>query len=396
VRPRLTAPRGGGNGGGLLELVRLFLRLGATAFGGPAAHIALMENEVVTRRAWCTRAEFLDTVGLVQLLPGPNSTELAIHIGHARAGWRGGVLAGLSFLLPAVALVWGLSVVAAAPWLGPVVPSALWWILPAVVAVLLHALWKFGRQAVGRSGASLVMPLTALAAAVLPSDIGVLAVGALASVLVRRGGGPTGSAVVAVALCLLGGAVVSAQVIGVASPPPPSSSRIFWAFAESGVSVFGSGYVLLAWLQRDLVVQRSWLSLGALTQAAALAQVSPGPLFATATAAGYAIGGHAGALAATVGIFTPAFLSLAASQPLRWLLMRSAVARAALDGIVIASVSLLGRAVVSFAVPLVGWQWLWCLLCVILVSRGSGVIPVVLCSSAVLGVLTSIFHLGTT
>ncbi len=353
---RLTAPVGGGNSDDVPAVARLFLRLGFTAFGGPAAHVALMESEVVTRRGWLTRAAFLDQQALVQVLPGPNSTELAIHIGHARAGWRGAIVAGLCFILPSVVMIWLLAAVAELPSLTAVTARVVWWVSPVVVVIIAEALWKFGRQAFARPGAAVVMPVAAVAACLVSSDLPVLVMGATAAIAfgVRGGGGAAG--VAAGLATLLAPGSMGAQAVGVPVTMPGAAAILVY-FLRAGVSVFGSGYVLLAYLQRELVEARGWLSMDALLQAAALAQITPGPLFSTATAAGYMIGGSMGAMAATVGIFAPAFASVAIGAPLRRLVARSTLSRRALDGVVIASVALLGRALVGFALPLNAWQW---------------------------------------
>ncbi len=391
MESRLTAPVGAGNRDESNAIARLFLRLGLTAFGGPAAHIAMMETEVVTRRGWMTRAEFLDLLGVVQVLPGPNSTELAIHVGHARGGWHGGLIAGCCFVLPSVALVWLLALLSGAPGMAGASRTVLWWLAPMVVAVVGEALWKFGKQAAMRPSAVMVMPVTALAAVMLPSDLLVLLTGAVAAMLLgaprtRDVAGAAGMAVVT----LLGAGPLAAQVAmgGVA----PSVAAIFLYFLRAGMSVFGSGYVLLAYLQRDLVTGRGWLTMDALLQASALAQVTPGPLFTTATAVGYAMGGSAGAMAATVGIFAPAFASVVVGAPVRRLLDRSPMARRALDGVVIASVALLGRAVVGFAMPLQAWQWALCLGAAVLLFAVRVSATWLLLASVLAGVAASVLH----
>lgn len=357
VGSRLTVPVAPGNRHALREIAALFTRLGCTAFGGPAAHVALMESEVVTKRRWMTRGEFLDQLGVVQLLPGPNSTELAIHVGQARGGWRGALVAGLCFVLPSAVCVWLLVALSSGPMVRPMLDTVLRCVAPMVVALLLQALWKFGRQATERRHARFVMPLTAVAAFVLPSEMAVLLVGALAAVALA---GISTRALAVGVIAVLGGAgatMLWAQAGGAVAPDAPGAAAVFWYFLRAGVSVFGSGYVLFAFLQHDLVDQRHWLTLPALTQASAFAQVTPGPLFTTATAAGFSIAGPLGALAATVGIFAPAFLSVVVSHPLQRLVQRSAVTRAALDGVVVASVALLGRAVAGFGWPMQLWQW---------------------------------------
>ena len=351
VVSRLTSPVGSGNSGDVPAIAALFLRLGCTAFGGPAAHVTLIEMEVVTRRGWLTRADFLDLLGVVQVLPGPNSTELAIHIGHVRGGWRGGIAAGLCFVVPGVLMVWLLASVASVPALRPGMTAAF----------------------------------------VVPSDAIVLLIGAALSMSLSRGGvRGAGIATVAV-LALVAAGVLLAQ----STPAPvarPGPEGIFFYFLRAGASVFGSGYVLLAYLQHDLVDARHWLSLGEVTQASALAQVTPGPLFATATAAGYMIAGHAGALAATVGIFSPAFLSIAISTPIRALIQRSPVVRAGLDGVVVASVAVLGRAIAGFAVPLVGWQFLSSLLAALLLFVGRVQATILLLGAVAAGSIAAVLH----
>jgi chromate transporter len=333
---------------------------------------------------------------VVQVLPGPNSTELAIHIGQARAGWRGGVIAGLCFVLPGVVMVWLLATVAAAPAVRPVVVSVLWWLTPVVVAVLIDALWKFSSQAWHRPNAPLVMGVTTVAAFAMPSEFAVLGAGALAALVCGlsgdRGGG-TARRAGAVGLCVIAGATAAlAQVIVPRITAAPGISTEFFYFLRAGASVFGSGYVLLAYLQRDLVDSRHWLSLDALTQASALAQITPGPLFATATAAGYAIGGHAGALAATAGIFMPAFLSVTVSAPLRRLVQRSPMVRAALDGLVVASVTLLGRAIVGFALSLGSWQWTMCLVAALALFVKRANATLLLIGAVFAGIVAAVFH----
>jgi chromate transporter len=390
VESRLTAPVDGGNRDDVAAIARLFVRLGFTAFGGPAAHVALMETEVVTRRGWLTRAAFLDQHALVQVLPGPNSTELAIHIGHARAGWRGGLAAGLGFVLPSVVMVWGLMALTQAPALAVATREMLWWLVPVVVVVIADALWKFGTQAFRRPGAAVVMPLTALAVVLLPSDLLVLLVGAVLAVVIgtRRTGAAGGVA----ATLLVAASALGAQAARVLSAAPDPGAMLLY-FLRAGVSVFGSGYVLLAYLQRDLVDRLGWLSMDTLLQASALAQLTPGPLFSTATGAGYAIGGPAGALAATIGIFGPAFASVVVGAPVRRLLVRSPVTRHALDGVVIASVSLLGRALAGFALPLEPRQWIIASVVAVLLFRIRVRATWLLVAAAAIGAAGAVLHL---
>jgi chromate transporter len=341
-----------------------------------------------------TRAEFLDQLGVVQLLPGPNSTELAIHVGHARGGWRGALVAGLGFVLPSVMIVWGLAAIAGERAVRPAIGLVLWWLVPVVVAVLLQALWTFGKQAAARANATAILPLVGLVAIVVQADLIVLLVGAALAVLLTNRPRP-GAAVPMTVLGLgvaLTGAALSAQTDTADRLGSPATAAILLYFLRAGVSVFGSGYVLLAFLQNDLVDGRGWLSTEALAQAAAFAQVTPGPLFSTATAVGYSVGGHLGALAATVGVFAPAFLSVAISTPIRRLVQRSVVTRAALDGVVLASVALLGRALVGFAWPMRSWQWVVCLLAAVLLLRTRVSASVPLLAAATVGLVAYFLH----
>ncbi|MDZ7631219.1 MAG: chromate efflux transporter [Gemmatimonadaceae bacterium] len=375
------------------EIVAVFTRMGCTAFGGPAAHLAVMEAEVVTRRQWMTRAAFLDQLALVQLLPGPNSTEMAIHVGHERAGWRGGLVAGLCFVLPSVALVWLLAALVTGPFARPAMGAILWWLAPVVATVVLQALWKFGRQATERPHWPFVMPLTTVAAFVVSSDLVVLAIGAAASIVLAGISTRALARIAVVALAGAGASALWAQSGTMPASAPVDSWSVMLYFLQAGVSVFGSGYVLFAYLQHDLVDGRGWLSLAALTQASTFAQLTPGPLFTTATAVGFTLAGHMGALAATVGIFAPAFLSVAVSAHVRRLVERSPVLRAALHGVVLASVALLGRAVAGFGWGLEPWQWLVALGAATLLFAARASATLLLLAAALAGIVGHALHI---
>jgi chromate transporter len=371
VSSTLTVQIPPGNRGRVREVAFVFARLGATAFGGPAAHIALMESACVTERGWLTRAAFLDQVAIVQLLPGPNSTELAIHLGYLRAGWRGAIVGGLAFLLPSVLSVWVLAAFAAGALVQPYIRGVLWWLIPTVVVVLLHATWTFGGQAARRSNAAVLFGVSAVAAAVVRDDLLVLVIGAgVAALLAKRQRlGSVGVALFVAGLAMSNAALAMASAaLGAGSKP--SLTSVFGYFLRAGSTVFGSGYVLVGYLQHDLVDERGWITLATLTQASAIAQLTPGPLFATATAVGHAIGGAAYAAVATLGIFLPAFGTVLFSGPMQRLITRQPLVRAILDGIVVASVAVLARAVVGFAWPLRGLQWaVVCFGCALLFTR---------------------------
>lgn len=328
----------------LREVALLFLRLGFTSFGGPAAHMALMEDEVVRRRRWLSRGEFLDLLGAANLIPGPNSTELAIHLGHRRAGWAGLLVAGTCFILPAALIV------SAAAWayvrFGSL-PSAgglLYGVKPVIIAVVLQALWGLGRAAVKTRLLALVGLAAAIAHGLGAHELLILLCSGAFMALGywgqripgqdRSGKDPAG--MLAGAPLLLNGVAV-----GAAGAVPFSLGGLFFFFVKVGSVLFGSGYVLLAFLRADLVERWGWLTEAQLLDAVAVGQVTPGPVFTTATFIGYLLAGPLGAGVATVGIFLPAFFFVAVSGPLVPRLRRSRLAGAVLDGINVASLALM-------------------------------------------------------
>ena len=327
------APAAGGPGR-LRELALLFLRLGATSFGGPAAHVAMIEHEVVRRRGWLGRAELLDLLGAVNLIPGPNSTELAIHVGWRRAGWAGLLVAGLSFILPAAVLV--LLLAAAYVRFGtlPVAGAILRGVKPVIVAVVLQALWGFGRTAV--KGPLLAAVLVAAFAASLAGANELVLLGACGAAVAVSRAVRRDAPAAALALPTL-----PALPAVLAAAPAVGLWPIFLFFLKVGSVLFGSGYVLLAFLRADLVERWHWLTDAQLLDAIAVGQVTPGPVFTTATFVGYLLAGTPGAIVATVGIFAPAFAFVAASGPLLPRLRASRVAGAFLDGVNVASLALM-------------------------------------------------------
>jgi chromate transporter len=330
----------------LAELAWLFLKLGATAFGGPAAHIAMMEDEVVKRRRWLTRERFLDLLGAVNLIPGPNSTELAIHVGHARAGWAGLVVAGGCFILPATLIVTGCAFAYVRLGRLPEVAGILYGVKPVVIAVVLQALWRLGRAAIRGPGLALLALAAAAANALGADELAVLGGAALLAAFVHVVVRPTrssGSSALVLApvlptslLAAAGAGTAGAGAAAVGLWP------LFAFFAKVGSVLFGSGYVLLAFLRGGLVEERGWISEAQLLDAVAIGQVTPGPVFTTATFLGYLLAGGPGAVAATLGIFLPAFVFVALSGPLVPHLRRSRLASAVLDGVNAASLALMG------------------------------------------------------
>lgn len=330
----------------LLELAGLFLRLGTTAFGGPAAHIAMMEDEVVRRRQWLTREEFLDLLGATNLIPGPNSTELAIHIGHHRAGWAGLLVAGCCFILPATLIVGFIAWAYVRFGSLPQAEGLLYGVKPVIIAVVIQALWGLGRTAFKNSGLA-VLGLIAIGLNFFGVNELVVLFGSGILVAASRAvtqwhnttaapRPPLLTVVPGLPLLPVAGAA------GVATVTIPFKlGSLFLFFAKVGSVLFGSGYVLLAFLRADLVERWHWLTEAQLLDAIAVGQFTPGPVFTTATFIGYVLGGASGAAVATAGIFLPAFCFVAVSGPLVPRLRKSAVAGAFLDGVNVASLALM-------------------------------------------------------
>jgi chromate transporter len=355
--------------GTLRELALFFLRLGVTAFGGPAAHIAIMEDELVRRRKWLSREKFLDLLGASSLIPGPSSSELAIHIGYLRAGWVGLVVGGVCFILPAAILVCVIAWAYVRFGHLPAVAAVLYGIKPVVIAVILQALWGLGRTAVKSWALALAgIICVALSFAQVNALLILFGSGAILACLhafsQTRSRNPKDASARHVAM-LWGGARTSmARVLPWAGATGgaavmPGMWPLFLVFVKIGSIVFGSGYVLLAFLRADLVVHRAWVTDAQLVDAVAIGQVTPGPVFTTATFLGYLLLGPMGALVATIGIFLPAFILVAISGPLVPLIRRSTTAGAFLDGVNVASLALM--AAVSYQLgrsAIVDWETL--------------------------------------
>lgn len=329
----------------LLEVATLFFRLGTIAFGGPAAHIALMRREVVQRRRWLDDQRFLDLVGACNLIPGPNSTELAIHLGYLRAGWPGLVVAGALFILPAMACVLALAWAYVAYGALPAVGWLLYGIKPVVIAIVVQALWGLGRTAM--SGALLAGLGVAVLALYLRglNEIALLFGGSLVVVVARRAlDSPAKSAALLLAPAIDLPAL-AAQIGQAATSYSPTV--LFWTFLKIGAVLYGSGYVLLAFLRADFVERLGWLTDQQLVDAVAIGQVTPGPVFTSATFIGYVVGGFPGALLATLAIFLPSFLFVALSGPIIPRLRRSPSAAALLDGLNASSFGLMAGVTVE-------------------------------------------------
>jgi len=320
----------------LLDVAGLFLKLGLVGFGGPAAHVAMMEDEVVRRRGWLSRERFLDLVGATNLIPGPNSTELAIHLGHLRAGWPGLVVAGACFIAPAFVVVLACAWAYVRFGALPAATSLLYGVKPVIIAVVLQALWGLGRAATRTRAIAAVglASLAAVAAGVHELVVLFVAGAVLAGARWATEGRPSRTAHGLLPLLPLAAAPASLAV-------PFGLAPLFLFFLKVGSVLFGSGYVLLAFLRADLVERWGWLTEAQLLDAVAVGQVTPGPVFTTATFIGYVLGGAPGAVLSTVGIFLPAFVFVALSGPLVPRIRRSPVAGAFLDGVNVASIALM-------------------------------------------------------
>ena len=346
--PPETAAGGPKNSHRLVELALLFLKLGTVGFGGPAAHIAMMEDEVVRRRQWLSREKFLDLLGATNLIPGPNSTEMAIHIGYLRAGWAGLLMAGTCFILPAALIVTVMAWAYVSFGKLPEAAALFYGIKPVVIAVVLQALWGLGRTAIkSRLLAVIGLVATAVNFAGVNELMVLFGAGFVAASIHRWHhrrdmAPPTPPG--------LFGGVLPVSGVGAAGAATATAFGLwplFLFFVKVGSVLFGSGYVLLAFLRADLVERWHWLTQTQLLDAVAVGQITPGPVFTTATFIGYLLAGPSGALVSTVGIFLPAFIFVAISGPFIQRLRKSPVAGAFLDGINVASLALM--AVVTYS-----------------------------------------------
>ena len=349
--------------GGLGEIARVFAKLGVIAFGGPAAHIAMMEEEFVVRRKWIGRQHFLDLIGATNLVPGPNSTEMTMHVGYERGGWRGLFVAGACFIGPAVLLT-GLAAWAYVEYGSlPAVETFLYGIKPAVLAIILGALWRLGKKAI--KGWQLAVLAAAVTAAVLAGlgEVWALLAGGVVGALWLKASGrrDSGSAGRILPLLFLQGGVQTAGAVagGAAAISLP---KLFWFFLKVGSVLYGSGYVLVAFLEGGLVDDLGWLTRAQLLDAIAIGQFTPGPVLSTSTFVGYVVGAAggvgpvAGAAVATLGIFLPSFLFVWALNPLVPRLRESAWLSAALDAVNAAAVALMVAVTIELGLDvLVSW-----------------------------------------
>jgi len=324
----------------LRELLAVFGTLGVIGFGGPAAHIALMRREVVERRRWLTDQQMVDLIGITNLIPGPNSTEMAMHVGRLRAGGIGLLVAGLAFILPAAAIVLALAWAYVAYGDTPTGEALLYGIKPVIVAIVAAALVAFARTA-------LAGPLrvgVAVGVAVLwvlgVNELALLAGGALLVAGARLGTNHPWAAIGLVLPAATAVASVNLLTLGA-------------VFLKAGALLYGSGYVLLAFLRGDLVDRLGWLTDAQLLDAVAIGQVTPGPLFTTATFVGYVLAGVPGAAVATVAIFAPAFVFVAVIGPIAERLRDRPLTAALLDGVNAAALGLMAAVSVQLGLSAV-------------------------------------------
>ncbi len=337
----------------LLEVARLTFKLGLTAFGGPAAHIAMLHNEVVERRKWMTDQHFLDLMGATNLIPGPNSTEMMIHTGYVRAGWLGLIVAGVCFITPAFLMVVALGWAYVTYGTTPAAEGLLYGIKPVVIAIVLKALWGLGKKAL-KGPLTVAAGLVVLGLYFLNVDTVLLLIGGgLLVMLIINGRRLLGHEKdsTAVMIPLLGMSVPAV----VAAVVPVTLGGIFLTFLKIGAVLYGSGYTLLAFLNADFVVRLGWLTTQQVVDAVAVGQFTPGPVFTTATFVGYILGAQhglalPGALLATVGIFLPAFLFVGISSPLIPRLRQSPWAGAFLDGVNATALGLMAAVTIQLGI----------------------------------------------
>lgn len=334
-------------GSELKALAKLFLGLGTIGFGGPAVHIALMEEEVVKKRRWMDEQQFLDLVGATNLIPGPNSTEMAMHIGHQRAGVKGLITAGCCFIFPAVVIT------ALFAWLYqqygqlPHVQPFIYGIKPAIIAVIVSLMVTLGRKAFKNIELAIIAFLAAVAVLGGVNEIYVLFTGGLVGILVYLIKKPNRTAKGFLPVVLL--QVLTLQI-------ELSNLKIFLSFLKIGSILYGSGYVLFAFLDAELV-SKGLLTKQQLVDAIAVGQFTPGPVFSSATFIGWLLGNAGGAVAATVGIFLPSFVFVAALNPLIPRLRRSKIMSAFLDTVNAVSIAIiLSVAIELGTLTLLDWR----------------------------------------
>jgi chromate transporter len=344
--------------GSLAEVGLFFFRLGVIAFGGPAAHIALMRRELVSQRRWVADAEFVDMLGVTSLIPGPNSTEMTMFLGAKRAGWWGLWLAGASFILPAAAMVLALAWAYVEYGDTPAGEALLTGVQPVILAVIVQAIWGLRSAAVKNPAtAAVVVLVAAMAVAGIDELILLLGAGVLAGAVHLLMGGRASrwpgalkrwGAALRSRLGRLGRHAIAPAALFQANPET-SLLTLFLVFLKIGGVLYGSGYVLVSFLEGEFVESRGWLTEEQLVDAVAVGQFTPGPVFTTATFVGYLLEGVPGAILATIAIFLPSFLLVSLTYRLVPRLRRSSWAAPLLDGVNAAALALMAVVVIQLA-----------------------------------------------
>lgn len=377
----------------LRDIALLFLKLGAVAFGGPAAHLALMEDEVVRRRRWLSREYFLDLVGATNLIPGPNSTEMAIHVGYIVRGWPGWAVAGICFILPAALITLGFAWAYVQYGSLPEVEPFLYGIKPAVIALILAAVVRLGRSAVKNVSLILIAAITLILALVGVSEIVLILAGGFAGMLWLKKIGPlkakAATSVLIVLLMFI--SPLLARAANAAVAPEVELNALALYFLKIGSVLFGSGYVLIAFLEEGVVRDYGWLTHQQLMDAVAAGQFTPGPVLSTATFIGYMLHGWSGALVSTIAIFVPSFVFVSVLNPLVPRMRRNTWAAAFLDAINATAIALMAAIVVQLSVAtLREWpSWIIAVLSTVVLLRYKLNSALTVVGAAVLGYFLS-------
>ena len=378
------------------ETARVMLKLGVLAFGGPLAHIGMLEDEVVERRRWLSRQHFLDLVGATSLLPGPNSTQMMMHVGYERAGWLGLLVAGFSFVLPAALITLVLAALYVAYGTVPAVESLLWGIKPAVLIIILAAVWRLGRSAM-KTWREMVLGAVVLVAVLLgTNEIRALFVGAVVGAVwlwLTRGRMPS----VNLALLPALGEMAADGVESASEAVPLTLQSLGLFFLKVGAVLYGSGYVLVVFLEGDLVERFGWLTSDQLLDAIAIGQMTPGPLLTTATFVGYLLLGVPGAMVATLAIFLPSVILVGLFNRVIAKLRARPWTGAFLDSVNSVALALMAAVVFKLALAaLTGWQaWLIAILSAVAVFRLRLHSAWLIAGAAVLGYLLRLVSFGS-
>lgn len=317
-----------------LEIFKVFAKLGIFAFGGPAAHVAMMEDEIVTKRKWMTKERFIDMYGFTSLIPGPNSTEMAILMGYHRGGMIGLIIAGLSFILPAVLIVLAFAFIYVNYGSIPVVAGLFDGVKPVILAIVLQALYRLSKSVLSSFEKGLIFVAILALSFFGFSEIPLILIGASIYFIIKKL--PKNKSFVV---------------------EPMSWFLVFLVFLKIGSVLYGSGYVLLSFLETEFVLRYGAITSQTLLDAVAVGQFTPGPVFTTATFIGYVIAGFPGAIAATIGIFLPSFLLVGFVFPWFEKLRKNPILSIVLDGVNVASIALMAAVTIKLGIAtIVSWQ----------------------------------------